>query len=1337
MVQNMDAALIGSVLEQLDFLPLYDAGMFALKDLDKASEIYNNAYIELNKSHRFLDQALAVLNKLDTELAKEKGALQEVTKEYRAESHQGQNTPKDGIKFIHLGTQIKSLENIIKDVNTELKILDEVVKVNQLYWPDVDKVAPSNDIHTEEGLHSIKVDVNTQVNNLFEMGSVGSNTLKIFDFFGKRAKKHYSSPEMYREQALHLEEVLQQLIIPSVGVLDNLSIEVNSTDTFAHGSYHNKHVRINVNTNAPATYTESAGQEVYVHEMIHAVTQVGLNNDRRINRDVRTIYDLLREGDQKITWQDFMHPEVLHDIAAEEKTAKAMYEYLFGKDSNVGNELHEFMAYALSNPNLMRKLKTMKPIRTKDIKAKNLLESFFLLVKRMVSGLQKLLGLKKVPKNVHDQMFNLAKEIVNINMDKRGVVAKFLYNNGIGTKYNQINNLLIDTMDKVADKGLKTVDEKLDKRRAERNAKPSTSRIVQTVKNIENIPALGIKLVANEEAREAIINIGYKVRGRSASLIRSLFGELTGITPQQFLDEVLKSTHMVDGGRRATKEMMTDLLKKSFVSETAPTHLQLTAITRLLLKTDASVLLNGNAYDMASIMELFKDPKYLAAEIRKYRKTLNIASNNYYENAVDGLSDVMVFGETVIHNEDMNAYFIANLPGGKAADEANLDALITLVSISKTINSTKGVNEAFIELADAEFAVDTDNNGIVDFLLNHRDFKTKSLNALFTEKGKDHRGLMSKGYISKLHDADAQLVVEPIRVPRIDPKTGKQAVINGIKQTEDNIAKMEGLGYKMIEKLTGIDGLDNDGLAMFHSTTIIETGRTKGIASVTARKPFGTSLKSIIARNPLYKGEIKATLGRFIKEEAARAEAQRKTGKGNKKRKALIPIRNYKGKIVDYRIALSHNKAEYLLEQDLDAINVLSHMFSHMVDKHASQKINAHIVKVLVADEKLHHTEKNTHKWVNILDDEHYAEYYQSFPKQMRHDISENASIEGKGSKSYRVFYVQEKLLDVAFAFKQATIENVLPKNKVGRRIVWVEKMWQRLVSKAVINIVVKIPDVIISNIESNFFTSIIHGASPIYITKTMQQGWVEMEIYRDSVKELNTLQQRIDIRPAMANNPQVKRKLAKLVDSINNSPMHMFMDAGLFTSITEDIHVNEQRTKKSFPGLVKKHLGLNVPETLTQVAKAGYLTSDNAVGKAMMHTLQASDFLARYALYKWKTEKKGMSHDKAWEIITRTFIVYDKPLNRDLQYINDMGLFMFVRYWLRIQPVVTNLVREKPANIAMYLAAEALLDIDTPDIIDSSFLDGKLLPTDGGISKVLKEVIIPPAWEIATGKSL
>ena len=1333
MVQNMDAALIGSVSEELDFLTLYDAGMFALKDLDRASEIYNNAFIELNKSHRFLDQALAVLNKLDTELGKEKGALREVTNAYRTDSHQAKNTPKDDIKYINLRTQIKALENIITDVNEEMKILDGIVKVNQLYWADVDKVAPSNDIHTEEGLHSIKIDVNAKMHKIFEMGSVGSNTMKIFDFFGKRANKYYSSPEMYREQAMHLEEVLQKLIMPSVAVLDNLSIEVYGTDTFAHGSYLNNHVRINVNTKAPESYTEQAGQEVYVHEMIHAITQVGLEKDGVINDEVRAIYDLLRDGPEKITWQDFLHPEVLHNIEAEEKAAKAMYEYIFGEDSIPGKELHEFMAYSLSNPNLMRKLKTMKPIRTKDTKAKNLLDNFFQIIKRLVHAFQKSLGLKKVPRNIHDQMFNLAKDITTINMSRRGVISKFLYNNGIGTKYRQLNNLLVNTIDKAADTGLKKIDTTLDERRAKRNAKPSTSRIIKTVKNLENIPALGVKLAANAVARDAIIDIAYKVRGRSASLIRGFFGELAGITPQQFLDEVLKSTSAVDGSRRATLEEMTELFKSAFVSDTEPTHLQLTAITRLILKTDASTLLNHSAYEMADIMRLFKDPKYLAGEIRKLRKTLNVANNLYYENAVDGLANIMVKGESVVHDMSLNAYGIANLGKGKAADEAKLDALISLVAISKAIKEGEGVVEAFNELADAEFAADADVNGVSEFLLQHSAFKVKALTSLFSDNGKDHRSLMSKGYISKLHDSDAQLVVEPIRVPKIDPKTGKQQVINGVKQTENNIVKMEALGYKMIDKLTGIDGIDNLGLAMFHSTTILDTGRTKGIASVTARKPFGTSLLSIIARNPQYKGQIKATLGRFLKEENARAEAQNKYGKGNKTKKALIPIRNYKGKIVDYRIALSHTNAEHLLDQDMDAINVMANMFSHMVDKQASQKTNTHLVKVLIADEKLHHTKKNTHKWVNILDEEHYEEYYESFPKQMRYDIAEGATINAKGE---RVFFVQEKLLDVAFGFKQVTVENLFKNPKASRRLGWVEKMWQRLVSSAVVNIVVKIPDVTIANIESNFFTSIIHGANPAYITKTMQQGWVELEKYRDSVKALHLLQQKVAARPAMANNPQVVRKLALLADTIGRSPLHMFMDAGLFTSITEDIHVNEQMTKKSLPAMIKKHTGLNVPPTLTAVAKAGYLTSDSTIGKAMMHTLQASDFLARYALYKWKTEKKNMSHDKAWKIITRTFIIYDKPLNRDLQYMNDMGMFMFVRYWLRIQPVVVNLVREKPANIAMYLAAESMLDIDTPDIIDSSFLDGKLTPTDGGITKVLKEAIIPPAWEIITGKS-
>ena len=50
-------------------------------------------------------------------------------------------------------------------------------------------------------------------------------------------------------------------------------------------------------------------------------------------------------------------------------------------------------------------------------------------------------------------------------------------------------------------------------------------------------------------------------------------------------------------------------------------------------------------------------------------------------------------------------------------------------------------------------------------------------------------------------------------------------------------------------------------------------------------------------------------------------------------------------------------------------------------------------------------------------------------------------------------------------------------------------------------------------------------------------------------------------------------------------------------------------------------------------------------------------------------------------------------PTNVGLDYMNKMGLFMFTKFFLRFQKVLTKLIRDKPASlITQHLMAENLL---------------------------------------------
>jgi hypothetical protein len=58
----------------------------------------------------------------------------------------------------------------------------------------------------------------------------------------------------------------------------------------------------------------------------------------------------------------------------------------------------------------------------------------------------------------------------------------------------------------------------------------------------------------------------------------------------------------------------------------------------------------------------------------------------------------------------------------------------------------------------------------------------------------------------------------------------------------------------------------------------------------------------------------------------------------------------------------------------------------------------------------------------------------------------------------------------------------------------------------------------------------------------------------------------------------------------------------------------------------------------------------------------------------------------------SKTFINYDVPTSQGLQYANDMGLFMFTKFFLRIQAVLMKLLGKRAGSvIAQHLLVENL----------------------------------------------
>jgi hypothetical protein len=673
----------------------------------------------------------------------------------------------------------------------------------------------------------------------------------------------------------------------------------------------------------------------------------------------------------------------------------------------------------------------------------------------------------------------------------------------------------------------------------------------------------------------------------------------------------------------------------------------------------------------------------------------------------------MMTGKVHNRNQYKNAHMIVKTnpnkrthQGTKKEEIQDMDVYVTLLALQDAEYSPR---KDVANVAAREFALDSAHNGITHIIHHHIAFKQESLNAGFN----GNPALMTKGYIATITDSDIQIEFAP----------------------NDDVtrADMEKKGYIFVDNFEVITGLHDGNYGIYVIKNNPDIMRTKGIASVTSKHHAGTSFKEIIGRNPKAEGQVNAVFRRWRKKQT---QSQNTLDAHH----TMLPIINEEGKIVDYSIHMQHVMLERLLKQKLAFNEVMPTMYSHQQDKVASEKINKEAMDLLYQHTQLNYA-KAPHKFVNILDGKYKEEYFDVLPRATRNYILYIAKRDSKKNK--QIFNVEQKLLDVVFGYKMPSISNTIlfsKSFKAQRYAKVVEKLIFETVALAKVAIVIKIPIVPMVNFTSNFITSMMYGVPPGYLIKKWREGYKELVRYQEDAHKLQLLELDRLGNPKLRNDPQIDKKIKRLTAKLNKNKVAKFIDAGLFNSITEDINKNDftyrhKTARKIKDSVIGQKLDGLFKGKVLDVANQAYMGEQTATFKTMMHFTQVSDFIARYAMYSHDTEVKGISKDKAYTQMVETFVNYDQPLNRYLQYGNDSGLLFFVKYWIRIQRATFNLVKEKPLNVGLLWIANGMLNLDIETIMESSVLTGNFFPTEGGIAKVLGEVIIPPGVEILSGE--
>lgn len=1023
-----------------------------------------------------------------------------------------------------------------------------------------------------------------------------------------------------------------------------------------------KKILLNVTKNPTIGNNEMGGLEMYVHEIFHALTGYAVESrDPKVRDTIRRIEQLQMIARKHTTWKIFM-PEVSLDAKREEEIARARYEYVFNNKD--GNGLHEFISHGLTNQRLMKVLKGIQA--TEPHKGKEtLLDKLARYVKTILDIVLLDYNWDKSNKDSYTSLMELSFKLMESNNKALNRAKKD--ESLVAKAYAAIPNANKWSADKLKELGEWMVSKGFDE-------PPRNGSRFEYAKWMAKY---SIRLLFDEDMKHfrtmVLAAFGAKPEGFLQNVIRDM-GDPDKL--QRSLEDLQNMSDAVDRDR----EHMVATVKKAVMEgfKTHPTKVQQEAMTIVALDTDLSSIYDE--FKGKALADILSDPQKLEEVITKVKTRLarlDRENFNWNSSQSHGLGFYLATHVSGIA-QNLNAENIAkgvlsSKKRGKPNKDvvAAIDTLSTLYGLKYTPQEAKNV---FAEMVSKE------PRGVANLMNIHKGFKNESKELLFNKNT-----YVIKGYTKELFDDSVSVLIKPASME----------------------AEMRADGYDLVEVLEK-NPMDTskEKMAIYKSKLFVTQSYNRAATRLTSLSRKGTTLTSI----------------RFSgNEQLARRQAERDKKRLDIKRKEAVeamekgeytpvyednlsPVTNQMGEVLDYRYMMLKSRKKELLDQDIEAPEVLGRMMGSIIDKVGTKDQNKAVLAEIHADMKENYIPglvygKNNMEYIKIEEnspDEKVRELYKILPTNFKEAVSNS---EGGYIAVRRDMYVDY------FGFRNLSITDAswimaFTPQEFKTIIRIIEKIWQEIISISKVDIIIRTPVVILGNILSNFMYSVQTGSSPLHVAKLQLQNLRNLKDYLNTSRELE------ELKVAKVSGNILKKdtsKIAMLQERLKRNPIHTLAEAGMLQTISEDMATKDTKSSNKLSQYADEKMEF-LPEMVRDGIHWLYLSEKTSFFKFISQATQYSDLVARATEYQLLLEQ-GMNPEKAKKQVLDVFINYNKPATNVEQYLNDMGLVMFTKYFKRIQRTLRTTAKDKPVSLLLALLGQEFIFGDIADVTDQSLL--------------------------------
>lgn len=1035
-------------------------------------------------------------------------------------------------------------------------------------------------------------------------------------------------------------------------------------------------------------------QEAFVLESVEATVAFAM--DHKETLFVRQgLENLFKEARATLKPANF-HKGVWATASQNEKDiAQAKFDFIFRPQAAITSKnayLSRFAALGLASAEVRNVLAFSTSNLTTPLKGLPLAAKLTEIFRRVMERLARL-GTKVTPGQAGNQaLATLVEQLVDIEAKRKARMAQ----SKVGS-LDQIETVLADAGEKVREK-------------ADAFGQSNFFR----KSRIPGVPFVGaaISTLAGDRLDDVLEHVtkarDASVKGRQGLMI-GLVSEWRGVYDSRRLAaELFKGAKAIEQERKAVIENTAEAVNAAFANQGQDlTQDQRDALTRVFLRTNAQAI--ASVKGVAGLRDLMEDPAQMAAYRADLEAQVTAMSPNarYMISQAKDLAHHKVIGGATSANLMLSTGNIAAMYGTKkAGQDAHLISGLTPL-LEQLVGAYGLQYSGDVDVTNAKEVLRTEmnrqdgGNGVGFMLKLHTGLQEKATKELFAGT----EALQQTGYVAEIHDNK----IEVLLVAQADVAAHLRAGFEvGTRLQMDPNVKMLGSSRVLMTRYGSGQNALLTGAMSF-------TGmNAKGSSPVTEALNMmqGTQTTSAAVRQQIAAGKAGAIADLFNR------------GPNYDPRQAqaghMAPTLAPDGRIADYRHLMIEHNRDVLLDRDNSMDQVLGVMAGQIADKVSSAAQNADVVRSMYDQYRADYTSRPA-SYLRVAADSNdatLAEAYRLLPESTRKEI--------KKVWKEEAMYVPADQIDLIFGYRKFSLTNAfqtLPTDrnlfektlvgitstmfgeKAALRVGQAEDIMQALVKEMKDILVVKNVMTLAGNIMSNM-TLLAWEGVPLQKAAASHAIAIKGALdYRKDAKRLMQLQQSVEIG-YFTDTAAAEAEMVELRDRIARNPIKPLIDAGLMPTIVEDVEVDDNRYtyKAHFERKVERFTS-KVPAWMRTVGRQVYMTHDTATYKFLSQSTQLSDLVARYALYEHATTrtKDPLSKADALRLAEDSFVNYDLPSHRTLQYLNDVGLVMFTKYYLRIQKVIMRLVKEHPARGLMLATLEHFIS-GMQSVLDSSW---------------------------------